>query len=81
VSHAPKKFDVIPSGKVAALQAYEGLVREALDNLNQALRECLRGSENPYHWIQLQSWTDRLNQRHRALQGALADLARSQGKG
>lgn len=78
---APKTFDSIPVSTVVTLLAHEANVRDAMEKLGEALKECLEGSENPYHWAQLDVWRGRAEQRTRDYFRAIMALGRQQNKG
>lgn len=80
-SGAPKKVDSIPITTVVTLLAHEANVRDAMEHMGEALKECLDGSDNPYHWTQLEVWKGRAEQRTRDYFRAVTNLTRQQNKG
>lgn len=76
-----KRVDSIPTETVVHLYAREALVKEAQQNLSDALTECLSGSEDPYHWTQLRKWQTILRERTARYTSAIESLLRSQNRG
>lgn len=76
-SGAPLRFDIVSANTVATILAHQALMREAEENLAQALKECLSGSENPYYWQQLDKWRGLLVHRNQLYTMAILRLEKN----
>jgi hypothetical protein len=75
---APKRVEQIPISTVVHILASQALVMEAEQNLAEAVKEVLDGSEDPYHWAQMDKWRELLVNRNRLYTGALLRLSKTQ---
>lgn len=77
-SGAPKKFDVIPIGKVTVLLAAQANADESWRNLAKALEKVFTDQDDQKAWSEVERLKEEFNNRSRFFTSAVSSLLRSQ---